>query len=206
METKATNATQKKYPHVYDAKDGSKRVEMFLPPGRHSFEHLVEPDKLEDQKPKYKHDVLFAEGEDLSELEKMIDLVGSSKFGKDWPKLKAKSYPLKAGDDKDTEKYPEYAGKRYVSPTTQFKPKLFDESKRELPEGETIPSGYWVRDFVTILPYEMTAKKGVTIALNAVKLVKRDETFGGSGGTKVDANDFPEDAMGDGDDGEEIPF
>lgn len=121
---------------------------------------------------KFKTDlILDADAPCIEKITELCKAIAKEEFG---AIPKSLALPFKDGDEIAEEKdKPELKGKVVIRCKSKFKPDVVGADKQPLPEGEFVMSGDQIRLSVTVLPYKMGAKKGVTLQLRAVQLIEK---------------------------------
>lgn len=160
---------------------------------RISFPHLFHPDTSEIGGGKYNATFMWPK-EDTNTTEKMkagieaARKIGLEKFGKSF--ANAECNPIHDGDayaaEKGEEKAKGFKGCYYIQAKTKFKPQVVDRSLQLLSEEEDVPAGSYVNASFTCFPYNTAGKKGVSIALGNVQMLRcrpEDRIIGSSSAT-----------------------
>jgi hypothetical protein len=190
-------------------KNNPKRV--VTPTGRVSYANVFEPRKQKNpkpgEKPKYGMDLIFDSKTDLKPLRLAVKAAIVEKFGPDktkWPKNIKR--PFKDGNEKSDQEG--YAGKIYISPTSNNKPGVIDRDgvTHITQESGDFYSGCSARAAITAGYYDTSGNKGVTFYLDHVQKMKDGEAFSGRGRPEDvfdavgDADDEDDDQDGDDED------
>lgn len=169
-------------------KKGKKHPLILTPLGRFNFVYLDKVDSgREFSDDKYKVDILFDKKtwpEDGKELRTTALKVIRKFVEDDKAKLSDFAHPFKDGDEKDMTKESNkaYAGHYYITPKSEYQPKVFKpDGKTEMTPEEVsrIKSGDYGRAVVAVYAYSQGP--GVTLGLNLVQFHKEGPALGGSG-------------------------
>lgn len=163
--------------------------------GRVSYPHVFERSNgMNGKEGKYELTLLVPKSNDLSDLKKRIDKVGTEAFGAAWSVISKKKPIIKDGDEYADEKKAVgkdgevYRGHWYFRTGTSKRIPVVGPDKGALDKGDdAFYGGCYARANVTPASYEADGSKGVTLYLNAVQKVKDGERFGGSEGVDPDA-------------------
>ena len=152
---------------------------ILTPIFRVSFPDIVE---RSDMSNKYRVQMLFEKGTDISEL------VAAAKAAriKKWPKGAPKGFmnPFKEVDDMDTEdKYDGYEdGMVILAAASSYRPGVVDKSRNpiDLEEMDTVLyGGMYARAAVSAFAFaHKSGNKGVAFGLNAIQIIKDGEPLG----------------------------
>lgn len=188
--------------------------------GRLANASLFNPFKsdLGDKKEAWKADIIIdpnsPEGKKtLSEINNVLKEIGLSKWKK-WPLTwpDPKRLCLRDGDmkvNKADEVRDGYEGMKYLSTSrgvvtakgmTQQPPGVFDQARRPLLKGSTVPyNGCWVKAHVDFYGTE-NGGKGLFSGLISVQLIREDEPLASGGGKEPTADVFSDESDDSGDD------
>ena len=185
--------------------DGFKPVyinRLKTPVGRVGWPKLDKPDSTgQFADNKYKAYLIFDDDADLRQLKKAcLDCAKETWPGEDMKKLQ---FPFHKGDPdnpSDVKKGEWFLGRTFINCKSKNKPLQVGSNSRPLENGIVIRGGYWCRFAVNAMSYMSSERvrqpngkvvtqtiKGVTFLLEAVQLVREDETFGGAGGMTTNA-------------------
>lgn len=151
---------------------------ILTPVFRVSFPDIVE---RSDMSNKYRLQMLFDKGTDISEL------VASAKAAriKKWPKGQPKGFmnPFKKVDDMDAdERYDGYEdGMIILAAASSYRPGVVDKQRNpiDLEEMDTfLYGGMYARAAIAAFAYDTKGNKGVSFGLNAIQIVKDGEPLG----------------------------
>ena len=154
---------------------------------------------------KYELSAIFDEdGEcDLALLKAAASKAAAEKWGDKIPKgLRS---PFRDGDEKDLDKYPDYAGNTWMTLRTDKRPRVFNAGGGLLEDEGDLYGGCYCRATVSCYAYDFQGNRGVSFGLLGLKKIRDGEAFGGGGGVSK-AEDF--DGMNDDYDADanETPF
>ena len=151
---------------------------ILTPVFRVSFPDIVE---RSDMSNKYRIQMLFEKGADISEL------VAAAKAArvKKWPKGPPKGFmnPFHKVDDMDAdERYDGYEdGMVVLAAASSYRPGVVDKSRNpiDLEEMDTfLYGGMYARAALGAFAYDTKGQKGVSFGLNAIQIVKDGEPLG----------------------------
>ena len=151
---------------------------ILTPVFRVSFPDIVE---RSDMSNKYRIQMMFEKGTDISEL------VAAAKAArvKKWPKGAPKGFmnPFKKVDDMDADdRYDGYEdGMVILAATSSYRPGVVDKSRNpiDLEEMDTfLYGGMYARAAIGAFAYDTKGNKGVSFGLNAIQIVKDGEPLG----------------------------
>lgn len=166
-----------------------------------AFAYVNEPDtegKFADGK--FKITMKWEKDQDISALETAINEVAAESF----PDIDPSDIklPLKDGDESEKD---DYQGFITATAKTKDRPKLIDAKRNPLPAKVKIFSGDVVKVAVTVAGYESTEKVvekvngkrvektekvyGVTLYLDAVQLIEKNNGTGGNAASRFDDED-----------------
>lgn len=181
---------------------------IVTPPGRVSFPHLAAKN-TGGEYPSHKFEItlLFPKDEtDLTELKNLLMEPVKEKWP-DQKNLKGLNHPIRDGNDKDLEKYPEYEDCYYIrAKSGKRKPVCVGPDKAQI-DAEEVYAGCWARISVSSGTYVMRGEKGVTLFLGNVQFVRDDVALGGGGApANEEFDELESGGSGDGDDDDDIDF
>lgn len=150
---------------------------VIIPMCRLSFPALFRPAKpmADGGDEKYQCELIFDEGQDLTELRAAATQAIRDKWGDKTPKnLRT---PFRKGTDRDSEGYPDDC--TFISARSTDKPGIVVGPNREpCMDQSEVYGGCYVRVSVTAFAYDAKGNKGVSFALNNVWKIKDGEPFG----------------------------
>lgn len=185
--------------------DAGDKVVRLVVMGRGSFVNLIEATEF-GGKWTYNSNILLPRDQYAKGAKAVIDQaiedakeLGKAKWGGRIPK--SLDLPLRDGDDKyddNPDIYDAYQGCDYLvakKVKSQGRPNLMDKYGEPVTEEGILESGYWFAFDINFYAYK-NESKGIAVGLNAVRLLKEDESFGG-GPSRDSSNDAFNDAFGD---------
>lgn len=172
---------------------------------RCSFPDIFKPRSFNGQDPKYSVQLLIKKDHpQMDELQRVVLEAARDK----WPsKVKGNEFPkglknpLRDGDERDTEQYPQYLEHWFVNSNTKLPPLVVGSRKGEngkfpvLSEGD-IQGGDYINVVLNSYAYDNTGNKGVALGLEKIQFVAKGERLGGS---RTSAEDDFEDEVGEDD-------
>ena len=151
---------------------------ILTPVFRVSFPDIVE---RSDMSNKYRVQMLFEKGTDLSELVAEAKAARKDK----WPKVAPKGFqsPFMKVDDMDAdERYDGYEdGMVILAASSSYRPGVVDKQRNpiDLEELDTVLyGGMYARAAINAFAYDTKGNKGVAFGLNAIQIVKDGEPLG----------------------------
>ena len=159
--TRRTTSTKKKKSEV-----------LVSPLGIAAYCYLNKPDtgrKYSDDK--YKATIKFPkEGADnQAEINKFVKKINKLHEATK-PKGMGNESPIKDGDEKDDE---QFHGHWYMRAKSDYQPSLVGKGRKKLPRNVNIFSGDIIRMAIAAAPYKNGNNRGLTLYLNAVKLIEK---------------------------------
>jgi hypothetical protein len=165
-------------------------------PARLAFPALVEPRKMEGslQEPKYQATLLFPLGADMAILNRAAFGMASDQFGESRVKAMWASptfrKPFRPQSEKDYDGFERNADAKFISVSSKFKPKMFDEKRLEIQADDPrIYPGVWVRAQLRCFAYDQAGNRGVSFGLSSLQRLADDEPFSTGGGDAADGLD-----------------
>lgn len=132
----------------------------------------------------------------FDEINKVIDVVGSAKFGIKWPVVKAAATPLGKLCFRDGATKPEtegYEGNWFVSARSKVKPNVYGlggKAAGVILESSGKPyGGCYVSAVLSVFAYQNQAK-GVAAELGDIQFTGEGDAFAGGGGARAGDDDF----------------
>lgn len=181
---------------------------------RLSFVSVFTPSSVNGGDEKYTATLMIpkSDKETLRKIKAAVDAAKetgkSSKWGGKIPN--SLDLPLHDGDeDKDLEKYPEFAGHYYVNAKSNTKPEVTKPigkdadgktKLQEITDSTEIYSGCYARASVNFYPFDMKGNKGVAAGLNSIVKVQDGEFLGGRSSAQDDFANEDFDECGDDED------
>ena len=157
---------------------------------RLSYEHIFRPSAIaDDAQKKYSATAIIPKSEkaQLTAVKAALLAAAESKFpgkikpGAAWPS--SLHCPLKDGDELADE-HPEYAGAYILRASSERRPVVLDRRRAPVTEEDgIIYSGCYVNLSLAAAPFDVSAKKGVTVYLNGVQFVKDGDRLAGHDAT-----------------------
>lgn len=153
---------------------------MLTPKGILSFPNLFSPKpRSEGAEPCYSCAILFdADARATKEYKALEDAcvrVAQEKFGKD-VKMSTVTMPFRDGNEKD---YAGYPGTMFISPWTKQKPGVVDKNVEPIIDPSEVYAGNVVIASVTPFAWTASGRKGVSLGLQHVQVVKAGERIDG---------------------------
>lgn len=164
-------------------------TKVMTPPFRMSFPHLLKPQQIKKQDPKYSVAMLFPEDADLSKLKKAAKAAAKEKFGK--ATLKGLKTPFRDQEEKDFEGYE--PGCIFITATSERKPGIVDEDVEDVIDPSEVYPGRWAQATVNAYGWEYGGKEGVSFGLQNIQLLDHDENLSGGASAKSDFGDDSDD-------------
>ncbi len=146
------------------------------PKGQIAFPKVFRPEMNDAGKEIYSCSVLVGNNEDISNIKKIVKEAAVEKWGEKLPK--PLGLPFKDGNEKDLEKYPNFADKIVLSAKTQFQPQIIDERREEILDENAFYAGCEGRMAVSAYAWEFRGKKGVSLNLIAIQKTGEGERIG----------------------------
>ena len=175
---------------------------ILTPVFRVSFPDIVE---RSDMSNKYRIQMLFEKGTDISEL---VAAAKAARFKK-WPKGAPKGFlsPFKKVDDMDADdRYDGYEdGMVILAASSLYRPGVVDKQHNpiDLEEMDTfLYGGMYARAAIGAFAYDTKGNKGVSFGLNAIQIVRDGEPLGSRVSAEeafadVEDGDYDDDAATD---------
>lgn len=148
---------------------------IITPVGRASFVHVFQPRTNDSGKLEYTMSMIFDKDTDISELKALVKEAIMEKWGNKPPKnLK---FPIKKGNDMDTDKYPEYKNKIVINTkSVNFPPGVINRKNQPIIDPNEFYSGaYCVASLVAYSFEHKTGGKGVAFGLQNIMKIKDGE-------------------------------
>lgn len=169
---------------------------IITPEARIAFPVLFTPEKYdESSKAKYGASLLFAEGANLSALERAVDEAISAKWGQRTPK-KVRMPFLEQGDF-DTEGF--VPGAIFIRVTSNQRPGLVGPDLQPILLESDIYGGCYVRASVRPFTYEAKGNVGVAFGLQNIQKLREGETIFGRIKPEAEFEPITVDGFGDAD-------
>ena len=151
------------------------------PKFRVCFPNLFEAKSFNNSKPTFSVVMLFDPNADLAALKAECKKVAQEKFGSrlDDPNWKARfKSPFRAGSEKEA-KYPEFAGKIWVTARTYNRPGVVNEANEIIDSSEAnqIYAGCYAHATVKPYAYDNVGNYGVAIGLINLQKLKDGEAL-----------------------------
>lgn len=163
---------------------------------RLSWIFIFEKDKPEDGVPKYRATMIIdpstEEGKaNVARMEKAMDAVAKDKWPKKLPKKL--EYCLGEGDeDKDTDKYPEYAGMMFFNANNDKRPRVIDRQRNPITaDDDIIYPGCYANVSIGLWAQDNAFGKKVNANIRGVQFFADGEALGG-GGSVAGESEFEE--------------
>lgn len=159
------------------SEQSAKEKTLLTPEFTLCFPKIEKPEIKEDGSERYSICMLFDEGEDISEIVKLLKEVKVEVFGE---KFKGKlNNPIKNGDtDIDTSRFPNFEGKQYINCSTMYMPAIVDGKKVPINPSEIYP-GCKCKAIINSYGYNTPTNKGLAVGLQAIQKVADGEKLGG---------------------------
>lgn len=109
-------------------------------------------------------------------IEKAKQLGKEGKWGGSAPR-KFES-PLRDGDEKAEDGYPEFEGHYYINASSKLKPAVVNNRREVINEPTEVKAGDYGRASINFYPYNFQGKKGVAAGLNSVQKLMDGEPLG----------------------------
>jgi hypothetical protein len=182
-------------------------TKLIVGPGRMSFVHILEPQKNDQGKDSYNMAFLLPPSIDTKPILAALTDEMNKGFGADrakWPKTARKPEdvikPCAGSDHHDA---PEFAGWSYFNCGSYEQPGVVNAlvedvelDKTKNPKaGREVYSGRWARISVNAYSYQ-TGKKGVTLGLNNIQLLKHDTPLSGRARPQNEFDSYAEELEG----------
>lgn len=164
-----------------------------------SFPNVFQPNS---ESGNYSLTMLFDNKEAVKNLEELAKNTAQEKWG-DKVTKKQLQWPIKDGNEKDLEKYPNFENKVFANAKSKFQCGLVDQNRNDILDESEFYAGCFARASISAYAWEYKGKKGVSFNLNNVQKLADGERIGG----RVDASsEFDAVETNDSDDdwGEEI--
>jgi len=175
-----------------------KKPRLTSPVGIACFEHVWEPDAMEEGKEK-RYSVLLVFNEEvsgdlkkaLSELKQKCMAAATEKFGEDtWRALHKKGkfrFPWRKASDYDEYGAPfDEDGAMMCSFQSKSPPGVVDRRAKPITDRSEFYSGALARVTYAVWPYDSNGNKGVTLLLNNVQKIKDGERLSGKPSAEED--------------------
>lgn len=185
----------------------SKSIMVATPLARLSFPKLKNPERYEDQAPKFSADLLFGPGSSVKKLKDVAQEVAAARWGDDLPKnLRS---PFKDGADKaGLDGYGE--GVTFLTVKNEKRPTCVYRDKTLIPVEEiedVLYPGCYVYAVLSCYSYDKKGNKGVTFSLKTVQFAKDGDSFaGGSGLDLLDSIEEEGEVLGEEGDENQSPW
>lgn len=181
------------------------------PVGLLSFPHLFTP-KPRSQGGEAVHSASLIFDEDAQKDPKFLALKQEIRdaIAEKWGDAKAKDHafikslhmPIRDAAEKAYDGYGD--GKVFISPWTKIKPGVIDRNKKDIIAPADVWAGQLARFFVTAFAWENSGKRGVSLQLEHVQIVKADMPR--LDGRKSASQAFDDDLGADAGDDDDMPF
>lgn len=151
---------------------------VITPKFRVSFPAIFKAVSFEGGPPKYKINMMFPKGTDLSGMKEIAKAAVEAK----WPDAAKRPGPLRnpfRDGDKEKPDWPEYADTIFVSASSKMKPGLVDQNREPILMEEDFYAGCYARASVTAFAYDTMGNKGVAFGLQNVQKMADGEPFSG---------------------------
>ncbi len=164
---------------------------VITPKGRLSYPHLFEPQIPPGQTdPVYSCTIVFEDGTDLADLEKVAKDVGVEKWGAKYAEaLKAGKIRLPFRTDGEEKGYP--AGSTFINIKSKAAPGVVsiypgpDGKPKRIDDPSEVYAGCYVRASLRAFAYDVNGNRGISFALNNIQKV--------ADGTRLDGRSRAED-------------
>jgi hypothetical protein len=160
---------------------------------RLAFPELFEAKSFEGSEPAFSASFLIEpKDKQVAMIEKVMEEVGSDKWGAKWPEVKKQlvkqdKMALHDGDNKD--KYAGFAGMLYVSARNKTRPGIFDRDRTPLMPADGKPyGGCYVNCVLDVWAQDNAFGKRINASLSGVQFLRDGEAF--SGGRPATEDDF----------------
>ncbi len=107
----------------------------------------------------------------MKKLKEAVIAKAEEKFGKDWKKKNLR-LPFRDSSERDYEGYDE--GTIFFTARTTRKPGVVDVNNSLILDPEAVWPGQTARFNVSVFAYDTKGNKGISLSLNAVKILKQD--------------------------------
>lgn len=147
---------------------------IVTPKFRAAFANVFEPNK---ESGNYEITMLFEKDADLKPLMELLKATAKEKWGDN---TKGVELPIHKGEEKDSEKYPDFQGKIYAKAKSKFAPGIVSQTKQPIFDQSEFYSGCYARASISAYAWEFKGKKGVGLNLNNIQKLADGPKFGGS--------------------------
>lgn len=151
---------------------------VMTPEFRVSFPAIFKPISFEGGEAKYKINMMFPKGTDLSAMKAIAKAAIETKWPDAAKRPKDLRNPFRDGDVEKPD-WPEYADTIFVSASSKMKPGLVDQNVQPIIEESEFYAGCYARATVTAFAYDVAGNKGVAFGLQNVQKIKDGEPFSG---------------------------